>query len=399
MGGYLSVDGPSTNPPSGNYLKYLEGQTQKRHRLLSAHWELTYRCNEKCVMCYLDVFAPGAHVPGELTTRECLEIVDQLAELGVLNLTLSGGEILVRRDLFEIAEYARSKRFLLRLFTNGILIKPEIADRIANLHPYAVEISLYSTHPELHDQITRLKHSWELTTRAVRLLRERDIRVVLKTPLMRENVRELDALRALARELGAQFKYDPTITPKDSGSLEPLKHRLTQEDLVWLFRQQVEPEAWVNRRIAPNQGTCGIALNAVAIDPYGNVFPCLQTRRNAGNLRQKSLRSIWQESPVWQELSHLTLDELPVCRTCELRNLCVRCHGLAQAEDGDLTAPALVNCREALARRQVLIEKGGLPEDYPIPAHLQGYARGNEPAPDFQNEAIPLNFIPISALV
>lgn len=395
----MSVEGPPSNPITGNYFKYLEGQTAKRHRLLTAHWELTYRCNEKCVMCYLDVFAPGAHVPGELTTEECFGIVDQLAELGTLNLTLSGGEILVRRDFFEIAEYARTKRFLLRLFTNGILIKPEIADRIAELHPYAVEISLYSTNPDLHDQITKLRRSWELTTRAIRLLRERNLRVVVKTPLMRENVHEVDALDAFAKELGAQFKYDTTITPKDSGSLEPLKHRLTDQDLIWLFRKYLEPEGWVNRHIPLEHGTCGITLNSVAIDPYGNVFPCLQTRRNAGNLRHHDLRSIWEDSPVWKELSHLTLGELPVCRTCELRNLCVRCHGLALAEDGDLTAPALVNCREALARRQVLIEKGGLPEDYPIPAHLQEYVRGQELELAFPIESIPSNFVPIYALV
>jgi radical SAM protein with 4Fe4S-binding SPASM domain len=109
----------------------------------------------------------------------------------------------------------------------------------------------------------------------------------------------------------------------------------------------------------------------VAIGPYGDVFSCVQARVAAGNLREQSLQAIWQTSPVWNDLRRLTLNELPVCRTCELRTLCVRCHGLALVEDGDLRAPASVNCREALARRQVLVEKGALPADYPIPAHLR----------------------------
>ncbi len=329
-------------------------------------------------------------MPGELTTDECLRIIDELAELGALNLTLSGGEILVRRDFFQIAEYARAKRFLLRLYTNGILIKPALADRIAALHPYAVEMSIYSTKPDVHDGITRVSRSHELTLRAMRLLKERGVRTVMKTPLMHETVREIRDLYALAKDLGAQFRYDITITPKDNGGLEPLKHQMTYEDLVWLFREEIDPALWVNRDVKPEHGTCGVTLNSIAIDPYGNVTACLQTRARAGNLREKSLREIWEESPVWRDLK-LTLGDLPICRSCEIRNLCVRCHGLAQFETGDLRAPALVNCREALARRQALVDRGDLPPDYPIPPHLQGFTEQciTEPPP---------NLIPIDAL-
>jgi radical SAM protein with 4Fe4S-binding SPASM domain len=392
----LSVEGPSSVPESPNLYNEQLASTERHHRLIAAHWELTYRCNEKCTHCYLDVFAPHAHVPGELTTEECLRVVDEMAALGVLNLTFSGGEILVRRDFFEIAEYAHSKRFLLRLFTNGILIKPEVADRIAALHPYAVEISLYSVNPEIHDRITQRRHSWELTTRALRLLRERGIRTVMKTPFMRENVGEADALEAFAKDLGARFRYDITITPKDTGGLAPLQHRLTYDDLVSLFRKQIDPSLWVGRTVTDSHRTCGITLNSLTLDPYGNVFPCVQTRAKAGNVREQSLREIWQSSPVWRQLGQLTLSELPVCRTCELRTLCVRCHGLALTEDGDLRAPAMVNCREALARRQALIDRGELPADFPIPAHLQDMAAlAQAPTPD-QLE-MP-SFIPSSAL-
>lgn len=392
----MSVDGPESNPAPNLYNDIL-AKTQKRHRLVTVHWEMTYRCNEKCSHCYLDVFAPHADVPGELSTEECFRLLDEMAELGVLNLTLSGGEIFVRRDFFEIAEYARSKKFLLRLFTNGIMIKPEIADRIAALHPYALEISLYSVNPAVHDRITRLNRSWDLTMRAIRRLRERNLRVVIKTPVMRENAHELDELKALANDLGAQFRYDITITPKDTGSLEPLKHRITYQDLVSLFRKEIDASFWIDRKVTDDHHTCGISMNSLAIDPYGNVFPCLQTRFNAGNVRVSSLKTIWESSPVWKQVSNLTLGELPVCRKCELNAMCVRCHGLALAEDGDLRAPAMVNCREALARRQALIDRGELNADYPIPAHLRDYVLQVESGTD--TLAGPnLNFIPLSAL-
>jgi AdoMet-dependent heme synthase len=392
----MSVDGPVHEPESPNLFNGILAETQKRRRLVSAHWELTYRCNEKCSHCYLDVFAPHADVPGELTTGECFHVLDELESMGVLNLTLSGGEILVRRDFFEIAEYAHSKRFLLRLFTNGIMIDPGVADRIAALHPYAVELSVYGARSETHDGITQLKHSWELTLRALRLLRERGVRTVMKTPLMRENLREFDDLELLAKEVGAQFHFDITITPKDNGGLSPLAHCVTYQELVEFMRGHIDPALWVGRTVADDSRTCAISLNAIAIDPYGNVFPCLQTRFNAGNLRERRLSEIWGRSPVWEEVGHLTVSELPVCRTCELRSLCVRCHGLALAETGDLRAPAAANCREALARRQALVDRGDLPADFPIPAHLKGFDRDHRAASE-PGETVG-NFIPLSAL-
>jgi radical SAM protein with 4Fe4S-binding SPASM domain len=388
----------ATNPVNGAsiYDELITG-TQKAHRLLSAHWELTYRCNEQCSHCYLDVFPANAEVPGELSTEECFRVIDQLVELGAMHLLFSGGEILVRRDFFQIAEYARSKRLLLRLFTNGILITPQVADRIAALHPYAVEISLYSVNPQTHDKITGRERSWELTIRALRLLRDRGVRTKIKVPLMHENFRELREFEKLAAELGAEFRYDSTITPKDNGGLSPLKHRLSHQELVRLFREILVAEAWASRTVSPEARTCGIGLNALAFDPYGNVYPCVQTRDLAGNLRTQSLKTIWKESTVWGRLGALTVSELPECRECELLNFCVRCHGLAQVEDGDLYGPAFANCREAVARRQVLIEKGALPADYAIPAHLRSYAASC--GADSPTEQVFFgNFIPISAL-
>jgi len=345
------------------YLQFL-AKAQRQRRLFSAHWELTYRCNELCTHCYLDVLPPGAQVPGELTTEECKDILDQLAAEGVLNLTFSGGEILVRRDFFDIAEYARKKGFALMLYTNGILIKPAVADRLAALHPLRTEISIYGARPETHDRITLKPRSFELTLRACRLLIERGVRVMLKAVLMHENTRELQEMKSLARELGVDFKYDITVTPRDSGDLSPLTHRMTDDDLLWLFRETIDEKAadmWRHKLASPpgsNHRFCGITLSSILIDPYGEVFPCVQTRLSAGNLRQQSVGEVWQYSPIWERLGQLTLENLPVCSTCELKQYCTRCHGLAMVEDGDLFECASICKREAGLRRQVLQEKG-----------------------------------------
>lgn len=368
----MSVEGPAHQPENATPYDQIVAQTRQQHRLFSAHWELTYRCNQQCSHCYLDVCPPQSAALDELTTAECFSVIDQLAMLGALNLSLSGGEILVRRDWFAIAQYARTRKFLLRLFTNGTLITPRVADQIATLHPYAVEISVYGADAETHDRITQRARSFELVTRAFGLLRERGIRTWFKVPLMRENVRQFDALRALAESFGAIFRYDITITVKDNGSRAPLQHRLTYDDYLWLFRKVIDPALWVARTLTPETRTCGIATNALVIDPTGNVSPCVQVRTRVGNVRGQPLKTIWETASAWNDLSHLTISQLPVCRACELQSVCVRCHGLALLEDGDLRAPATINCLEALARRQVLIEKGVLAsEKFPIPAHLR----------------------------
>lgn len=359
-------------PSKDNPYTRILAKVVREHRLFSVHWELTYRCNATCTHCYLDVLPPNASIPGELTTDRAKRVLDQIVALGALYLTFSGGEALVRRDFFEIAEYARRKRLAIRLMTNGILINSQVAERIANLHPTGVEISLYGADAATHDAITQRPHSFDMTLRAFQLLREHGIHTVMKTPLMRENVRQMSALRTLATRVGATFCYDPTITSKDTGDTRPLKYRLTYDELVGWLRAEINADECVPLPpIGATQRSCGIGSNSLVIDPYGNVFPCVQTRISAGNLRVQSLQEIWSSSSVFRELGALTWSKLPVCGLCELKRICSRCHGIAFVENGDLRAPSTVNCGEAMARRQVLIEKGMLSPDFPIPAHLK----------------------------
>ncbi|MGH2536907.1 MAG: radical SAM/SPASM domain-containing protein [Candidatus Promineifilaceae bacterium] len=331
-------------------------RTRHEHRLLGVHWEITYRCNERCTHCYLDVLPPGAKVPGELSTEEAKGVIDQLAELGALTISFSGGEVFLRRDIFEIAQHARSRGFAVRFFTNGILIKPEVADKIAAVRPVVVELSVYGVDAETHDGITQVPGSFELTMRAVRLLLERSVRCIIKTPVMRENIHQIPALKQLAADLGITFQYDLTIVPKHTGDPSPLKHRPTDDQLLDFLRERVTPESWQLYPHDDNFRFCSIGMNSLDIGPYGEIYTCVGARITAGNVRQAPLQEIWRESPVWQETTDLNLANLPVCNTCELRQFCVRCHGTAAFEDGDLLGCSSVAYREARLRRQAYRE-------------------------------------------
>jgi radical SAM protein with 4Fe4S-binding SPASM domain len=341
-----------TVTPTLNKYNDILRRTKKQHRLLSVQWELTYRCNERCTHCYLDVMSPGSKVPGELSTEEAKKTIDDLARLGALTITFSGGEVFLRRDVFEIAQYARQKGFAIRFFTNGILIKPVVADKIAAVKPVVVEFSVYGADAETHDGITQVPGSFALTMRGIKLLLARKVRCLIKTPIMRENIEQFDAIKQLADDLGVSFQYDPTIVPKHTGDLSPLKHRPTDDQLFNFLRSRITPESWTVVDMTDQFRFCGIGMNSLTISPYGEIYTCVGARVSAGNVRQLDLQEIWQESPVWEETSNLTITNLPVCSTCELRQFCVRCHGTAAFEDGDLMGCSSVAYREARLRRQ-----------------------------------------------
>ncbi len=318
---------------------------------LSVHFELTYRCNLRCCHCYLS----RDDTREELSTTEVEQTLDQLAEAGCLFLTLTGGEILLRQDIPEILRAAKSKGFALTLFTNGTLIDRERADLIQSLSPLRVELSIYGADPDTHDGVTGVVGSFHRSVSAARLLRERGIRVVLKCPLMKENVAQYAGVVELSKALGANCRFDPIITPKNDGSSEPLSHRLGGEELLRPIRELgLYPRAPrpINRN--GRELLCDAGVTTCSISPYGDVYPCVQLPLLLGNLREGSFREIWGNSPVLSELKALRNSDLSSCRDCDLSPYCSRCLGLALSEDGDLLGPSKACCQLAEVRGQLI---------------------------------------------
>ena len=200
---------------------------------LSVQMDVTYRCNERCVHCYLD---HDDH--GEMTTAEIKGVLDQLAEAGVFFPIFSGGEVFMRMDFFELVEYARSLMFGVKVKTNAFMIGEEEADRLAAAHLDSVQVSIYSHRPEVHDAITLLPRSLERSIAGIRRLRDRGVKVILANVLMRPNFQDYAGVKALARELGAEFTIDPTITPMMDGDRSILSLGIEQEELQQVFRDE-----------------------------------------------------------------------------------------------------------------------------------------------------------------
>ena len=319
---------------------------------LSVQLDLTYRCNERCIHCYLD---HDDH--GEMTTTEIKILLDQMADAGVFYLTISGGEIMMRRDFFEILEHARARTFCVKLKTNGVLIREKEAKRLRALGVESVQISIYSHRPEVHDAITKMPGSLRQSIEAVRLLRKQGVRVNMANVLMVQNAQDYPGVRALAAELDAKFTMDPTVTPMMDGDRSILKLNVDHAALREVFRDQRLVEN-VEEFCAPPRSVdeealdmlpCSAGHTACYVSPYGDGYPCVQLPLPSGNVRHMKFVDIWRDSPQLKEVRSITLRDMPSCSQCSHGATCTRCPGLAYME-GNMRGPSYQDCEKSYAR-------------------------------------------------
>jgi radical SAM protein with 4Fe4S-binding SPASM domain len=350
---------------------------------LSVQVDVTYRCNERCVHCYLD-----HEDHGEMTSAEIKNVLDQLADAGVFFVVFSGGEVFLRPDFFDLVEYARKLTFHVKIKTNAFMIGPKQADRLRDLNVHAVQVSVYSHKPEVHDAITKLPGSLKRTLAGMRLLRERGVQVVMANVLMRDNLEDYAGVKALAEEMGAEYTIDPTITPMMDGDRSILNLGLRHDQLVDVFQNpelvgNVEefctPPPAVDNDVL-DELPCSAGHTAAYISPYGDVYPCVQFPLPSGNVRERAFIEIWKHSPQLNEVRTITARELPVCSSCTHVGVCTRCPGLAYME-GNMRGPSLLDCEKSYARTGIptanMLRKGSSRPDPMVLVQIQGVRIGH----------------------
>src|SRR5580704_13502365 len=294
--------------PSSPVMDRLIRKTVERHLPWNVHMDLTYRCNERCVHCYLD-----HEDHGEMTTGEIKNTLDQLAEAGALFLTFSGGEIFLRKDLFELIAYARASNFDVSLKTNALLIDSAKARQLRELGVRKIQISIYSADAAIHDAITKVPGSLERSLRAIRFLQAEGLQVKLACPLMKQNLAGFREVQGLADDLGVPYMLDMTITPKMDGDESVLALRGSSTELLQVLQDKklntraCAPAEKANEPLlaiasATSSGIessayddipCSAGHNSCYISPYGDVSPCVQMPKPAGNLRKQRFDEIW----------------------------------------------------------------------------------------------------------
>ncbi len=326
--------------------------------LKSAFLELTKHCNLNCVHCYV---VDNTH-RNELTTEEVKRFLDELAAEGFLLLQLTGGEVLLRKDFFELAQYAKQRRFNLTIFTNGTLITEAVADRFASLRPYRVEISLHGVTPETCDAVTAVAGSYEQILQGVRRLKARAVPVMLKANVLDLNVQEVTHVRRIARELGVGFRtFDPAIFPRFSGDRSSVDHAASVEGLqgamVESFRVLSEQELQValsHPCPAADNRPCDIGSDSqVTIGADGYLYPCPLYRFHGFNLRKMSFHDAYhRKHELIPEVIHARWDDLEKCPDCDAAGHYHHCFANAMRLTGNPLAHIPVNHRMAQATAQ-----------------------------------------------
>jgi radical SAM protein with 4Fe4S-binding SPASM domain len=305
--------------------------------------ELTYRCNLRCVHCYIDT--PETD---ELTLVEWKGIIDQLKAAGTIYLLLTGGEALMRDDFLEIATYARRSGFIIDLMTNGTLLTHDLAQDIAGLKPGSITTSLYGVTQATHEAVTRVNGSYEKTIEGIRLLVKYGLHPLVQTVIMKSNVNELTQIEKLVQSLGALSIIDLGMAPSKTGADYPFQYEPSEEELV---RCNWRP-ACRSGQEKEGQGLCKAGKALCSVAPGGDVFPCLMFPLKLGNLKLSSFERIWRIDPC-AELRYLRAikrTDLYACSQCHLAAYCQRCTGVAFMESGRPEGSGSSACRQAQTR-------------------------------------------------
>ncbi len=286
-------------------------------------WELTTGCNLRCIYCR----ASGDELisTDDLSFAECCEVVHRIAEYSPLELVLTGGEPLWRRDVFGIAEYAVRYGLHVALATNGTLIDEAMAERIRDAGIRNVAVSLDGADAVMHDTFRGHQGAFDSAVRGIDLLRELGIRTEVNATVTRHNVHQLPEMVSLARRLGVRSLYLYLLQPVGCGLAIPGDQRITEEEaqelLKWTCEQAARTTVEVSAMCAPpfkrtaGQGLdaeqsrarrnpqseadldrCGAGCSSCFISHRGEVFACSHIPVSAGSLDKSGLRQLWEES-------------------------------------------------------------------------------------------------------
>ena len=359
----------------------MKNWVESKGLVYAVHWEMTYRCNEVCVHC----FNPGAaheknekpqRETNELSTAEAKKLLNDMASQGVFRLTLTGGEVTLRKDFMELLAYARGLGFMVVLFTNGLKIRDRVIADISALWPHGVEISIYSHIPEKHDAITGVNGSFARSLLTLEKFRQAGIRTTFKSTLMKSTASDYAQTRALGEQSADTVILTTMMAPGVDGKKAPLNQALSFEQLVGLAATPDSPlyvgsaiEGW--RKASVNHAKmkpCGAGHASLAITPDGNILPCLAFPMKLGNVRDAGLSELLHHAPTFPHAKALLFDDLlPTerlaawqeirladLRECGTHERCLWCGdicpGDAYVQTRDPLAAAENHCREAYAR-------------------------------------------------
>lgn len=319
-------------------------------------FELTYRCNLRCPHCYVKGSPKKIR---ELTTKQVFSILDQLRDLGTFNVAFTGGEALLRRDIFNILAHAKRCGFETTLFSNGYLIDKTAARKLAQVNVNNVDITLNSLKPEIFERLTGAKGALRKVKNAIDLLIKHGISVKIKSTGMTINRGELADIGKYARSLNIIYNLGTEILPCRNGCASAVDSYSLNPSETQAIRRMVYPEIFRGKRKKTRSRrrrdrifNCGVGRTLFSITPDGKMNFCIEIDSPRYDMLSQGAADCWEKLKAKVD----KLNQMPdfVCKKCDLIKYCGWCPGRSYLETGTFN-----RCSEYFRKSAISIRKGG----------------------------------------
>ena len=341
----------------GPLVRELHRRAAERRQPLNGTFELTERCNLSCRMCYVRR-APGdgALRQQELSPSQWLELARQAVDGGMVFLLLTGGEVFLRPDFFEIYTPLTRLGLVLTLFTNGTLITDEIAARLAESPPSRTEITLYGATAETYEAITGVAGSFVRCISGIEALVKKQVPLGLKSTLTQRNIGELGVMRQMAHDWGLPFTASWLLSKRRDGAFSEVEScRLSAAECVSLeATDRASADEWTETALreasleSDGNFYCQAGRAAFVVNSRGEMNPCLDLTHPAARPLEIGFGAAWEQVQDFvSEAPSMSAE----CLDCTARAFCPRCPAWSQMETSTLTEPVPYLCDIAHARK------------------------------------------------
>lgn len=331
----------------------LQEDSRRKHRLWSAGLELTYRCNERCKHCYLDVHEEQ-NSKRELAQAEWMKVVDQLARMGCMNVLVTGGEPTLHPAFLPVCQRIVNRGMLCDVYTNGLAIPDALFASLAELPLNSISVSLYSGHEKFHDEITGKTGSFRKTLATLLRFKEVGVNTYAKVPVFHGHLDDFFSARKLGRDHGFGVLASTILVPGHSGKS---RNAMMMDDAEYriFLEHETRPDTSVEMSEAPDkckeEPLCQAGLSTLCVSPFGDVMPCNSFPAICGNVRNLSLAKIWRTSKLFKRLRGVCRFNLsPRCADCEDIAYCTVCPGASWNESNGHILPCSWSCEQAHVR-------------------------------------------------
>ena len=348
-----------TSPDALGTTKFLGEYFRTDPHIFSFQFELTSRCNERCRHCYL----PGTRNFCDMETPLAVSILDQLADMGTLGVTFSGGECFLHPDFITILKHAREKDFSISVLSNVTLLNDEILRALKEANINLLQVSVYSMNPEEHDYITRLEGSHAKTMRNIERLIAADVPVQISCPTMRSTYKSYRDVLNWAYSHGIKGYTDYIMMARTDNTTDNLSNRLTIDETEELLRDIVNydieyrsildtnPEA---QPLDTDEHICGAGIDSMCVAANGEFYPCSGFQGYPlGNAHDLSVPEVWHSSEAMKKLREVKWRDFPECIRCAAKPYCAMCMVRNLNETGSIFKVSKHFCDAAFLNKKI----------------------------------------------